>query len=268
MIAYKLLSSTVKTATCLDKRSTQPHSILSSTRTTMGNFHSSDKYSVLPGTTGQVYKVPAGYHLYDENGTRPDYHLSLGGELMCNACLENAGQIACPRCGVPRYCSVNCQQTHWKVHKHGCVGASPSTFTIVDNSNEVDPNTNTIPWLSGRVFKARRNGRIILDDTYTLYEKVDPRVTMQCNACREGAAIGYCPRCLVPRYCSLGCEREHRKIHKYACKPASEYERGMLMRFGYVPPPPASASNPNTATTATTTDSTTSTHSTNNSNPH
>ena len=39
--------------------------------------------------------------------------------LKCENC-EVKGKMRCGKCKTARYCSQNCQKTHWKVHKEKC----------------------------------------------------------------------------------------------------------------------------------------------------
>ena len=129
---------------------------------------STKKNYVLPGSTGQVFKLPSGNIIYNVDGTHTEYQYELGGQLTCNLCCKNSGHHACPRCGVTRYCSDECEWKHWKVHKHGCVGASPANHNTAVTHDQVTTRSKPIPFLAGRVYKYP-NDMVLYDPTYMIY---------------------------------------------------------------------------------------------------
>ncbi len=43
--------------------------------------------------------------------------MSLSGQCALGSCVEEKANLKCSRCGIVRYCSVDCQKNHWSLHK-------------------------------------------------------------------------------------------------------------------------------------------------------
>jgi hypothetical protein len=81
-------------------------------------------------TTGKLEAMNASVNYYDDEG------VDFGNEIkelartllpLPEACVCGATQtedggvlLRCKKCKDQRYCSTQCQQLHWKVHKKGC----------------------------------------------------------------------------------------------------------------------------------------------------
>ena len=49
-------------------------------------------------------------------------------DKICVACQMNDAVKVCSRCHCTRYCSRDCQKTHWKCHKKYCMADAVYSF--------------------------------------------------------------------------------------------------------------------------------------------
>lgn len=68
----------------------------------------------------------------DEGGTGPTFDVTLNRCHGCNRIEETRGEFEeCSRCLKVNYCSYDCQDRHWKVHKKHCSKSGSSKRTLL-----------------------------------------------------------------------------------------------------------------------------------------
>lgn len=58
----------------------------------------------------------------------------------CNYCsIVKHKMKKCSSCKITRYCSIDCQEQHWRIHKHECSELKYNEFIVIDiDGEEVD----------------------------------------------------------------------------------------------------------------------------------
>jgi Leucine-rich repeat (LRR) protein len=161
---------------------------------------------------------------------------------QCEACGMDAefvseGLLTCEGCGKVQYCSSDCQQWHWKLHKGVCIRDKgpqddpmdrPQSFSDDDVSIEAfDPNQEQAPQSSAGVMAAVHASRA---ETISQNQPKLPG-TLKCVACgmdSEFVSEGMknCPKCNKVSYCSLDCMEWHWNSggHRSSCRGVSDYD--------------------------------------------
>jgi len=85
---------------------------------------------------GKYFAIPGGFTTF----VSPLYKGEI--EKRCNACNSYDVELACERCKLVQYCSVQCQQTDWTVaHQSTCVERSQLKTTDEGTYVEIDLST-------------------------------------------------------------------------------------------------------------------------------
>lgn len=149
--------------------------------------------------------------------------MSYDAHKIANCLMPECPEFAtciCAHCLLAGYCSWDCQRAHKAMHLRDCVdvGAPPpgTRGTCMSASAAATSGANTASESS-----------VNSDDTVAAVDASDDAVAavdvcaaeLLCAAADcSGPGKFYCGCCFSVRYCSRGCQKSHRSVHKVACR--------------------------------------------------
>eukprot|EP01041_Mallomonas_annulata_P008486 gene8486-17491_t len=161
----------------------------------------------------------------------------------CVSCHKQNAKKICGKCKKVKYCSTECQHSHWKTHKWSCKKSTTSTqgSTLDSSTSDVSKiakpiestmaTSSSTEVISSNLSTSSKEG---FDDTSLASPSVSPSKTKtqhlspqvilstNCAHCNKDDCSLRCSGCKTISYCSADCQKQHWKVHKMTCKSNKE----------------------------------------------
>ncbi|XP_019449298.1 PREDICTED: uncharacterized protein LOC109351998 isoform X2 [Lupinus angustifolius] len=145
-----------------------------------------------------------GQQLRHRNATRRGFVRRYGACALCG----NLSSKRCSRCKVARYCSVECQISHWRSgHKHECFERE----TTADQARPIHAKKSEGESTSNGVKLASDIGEVDVSNGSDFNN-----LHCSCEVCGSPSTTK-CTRCKTVTYCSTKCLIEDWRWHKVNC---------------------------------------------------
>jgi len=173
----------------------------------------------------------------------------------CSNCGNPKAELRCSQCKKVYYCNIDCQRSHWKIHKHDC--RKPEHTASIQSSNQsktVGLVVEAFSPLRGRHFVATRDiepGELICSEEAYVMIPMENKLQKSCFYCcralkgeqhtRQAILVSseetvLCSAC-GSKYCSLRCKEEASALHAMECQylpKLREVAKQTEMEFSFV----------------------------------
>ena len=146
--------------------------------------------------------------------------MGLGNSTTCSLCGVPSTPVKCEQCQTARYCSKECQEMHWNVHRKFCNNPNPEEVArslVKHLSSPENPETATTDPCAG----------------FTSRSKTQSDAEAQSDDAKEDHSESLCARCRKPGtivckcqqvyYCSSACQTLELPVHSKKCSPPSHH---------------------------------------------
>ena len=145
--------------------------------------------------------------------------MSQGSSTTCSLCGVPSTPVKCEQCQTTRYCSKECQQLHWNVHRMFCNNPNPEEAArslVKPLSSPENPETATTdPCATGSTSRYKTHAEGQSDDA-----KEDNSESL-CARCKKPGTI-VC-KCQQVYYCSSACQTLELPVHSMKCSQPSHH---------------------------------------------
>ena len=147
--------------------------------------------------------------------------MGQGSSNTCSVCKAPSTPVKCEQCQTARYCSKECQQLHWNVHRMFCNNPNPEevacSFVKHLSSPENPETATTDPCATGSTStsKTQSDAEGQSDDA-----KEDHSESL-CERCKKPGTI-IC-KCQQVYYCSSACQTLKLPVHSEKCSQPSHH---------------------------------------------
>ena len=147
--------------------------------------------------------------------------MGQGNSTSCSLCGVPSTPVKCEQCQTARYCSKECQEMHWNVHRRFCNNPNPeeAARSLVKHlSSPENPETATTDlWAAGSTSRSRTQS----DAEAQSDDAKEDRSESLCARCRKPGTI-VC-KCQQVYYCSSACQTLELPVHSKKCSPPSHH---------------------------------------------
>ena len=144
--------------------------------------------------------------------------MGQGSSNTCSVCKAPSTPVKCEQCQTARYCSKECQQLHWSVHRMFCNNPNPeeAARSFVKSLSSPE-NPETYPCATGSTSRSKTQN----DDEGQSNDAKEDHSGSLCARCRKPGTI-IC-KCQLVYYCSSACQTLELPVHSEKCSQPSHH---------------------------------------------